>query len=564
MRRFPCLLALAALSLTSACRKQNPMSETAQRELEAKIARFAPAEIGADVWKLPESERRALDKIIEAAKWMDPLYLRQVWRGNPDLEARLSRDTSPAGKARLRYFRINFGPWSRLDGNQPFLEGVPAKPPHAGFYPDGITRDEFNAWLKTLPKEQADKATGYFHVIRRDGEGRLKPIPYSEEYREFLEPAAALLREAASLTTNASLRAYLEKRADAFLSNDYYPSDIAWMDLDSPIEPAIGPYETYEDELFNYKAAFEAYVALRDDAETEKLAKFSGYLQEIENHLPVEARHRNPNLGPSAPIRVVQLLYSSGDGRCGVQTAAFNLPNDERVIRAKGAKRVMLKNVQEAKFNRILLPIARKALGPEQMPYVTFEAFFTHVLAHELAHGLGPHNIRAGGRATTVRLQLKELYSAIEEAKADALGLFTLQYLIDKGILGRKLEPAMYTTFLAGMFRSVRFGINEAHGKGVAIQFNYLADQGAIPGNEELATFAVHPVRFKEAVRKLTGELLTIEAEGSYEKAKALVEKYAVIRPEMQKALDNLAGVPVDIEPRFTIAPAQDAAAAKP
>ncbi len=555
MRTLACLAALAALGVTPGCRKQEPMQETALRQLEEMTARFAPAEIGADLAGLSEGDRKALAKIAEAAAWMDPLYLRQVWRGNPDLEEKLRRDASPLGKARLRYFRINYGPWSQLDGNRPFLDGVPAKPPGGGFYPEDMTRDEFESWVKGLPRDQARQATGFFHVIRRGADGTLKPIPYSEEYREFLDPAAGLLREAAQLTTNPSLREYLEKRAGAFLSNDYYPSDLAWMELDSPIEPTIGPYETYEDELFGYKASFEAYVALRDGEETARLKKFGGYLQEIEDHLPIEPRYRNPSLAPAAPIRVVNLLYSSGEGRRGVQTAAFNLPNDERVLREKGAKRVMLKNVQEAKFNQVLLPVARKVLGPEGMPWVSFEAFFTHILAHELAHGLGPHTIRVQGRATTVRQELKDLYSAIEEAKADATGLLALQYLIDKGVLDRKLEPAMYTTFLASMFRAARFGIGKAHGKGVAIQFNYLADEGAIPGNEELATFAVHPVKFKEGVRKLVSELLTIQAEGSYEKARALTDRYAVIRPEMQRALENLQGIPVDIEPRFTYQP---------
>jgi hypothetical protein len=337
----------------------------------------------------------------------------------------------------------------------------------------------------------------------------------------------------------------------AFLSNDYYASDVAWMELDGPLEITIGPYEVYEDELFNAKAAFEAFVTLRDDAETEKLSRFGKHLQEIENRLPIDPRYRNPRLGAAAPIRVVQEVYGAGEGRRGVQTAAFNLPNDERVIKQVGSKRVMLKNVQEAKFHRILIPIAKSVLDPSQVSAVSFEAFFTHILAHELVHGLGPHNIQAGGRDTTVRKQLKELYSAIEEAKADATGLFALQYLMDRGVVDRKMESAMYTTFLASMFRSVRFGVNEAHGKAVALQFNYLADAGAFAANAETGRFGVNPGKIKDSVRGLTRELLTIEAEGSYARAKAMLDKYGVVRTEMRKALERLKDVPVDIEPRF-------------
>jgi hypothetical protein len=379
-------------------------------------------------------------------------------------------------------------------------------------------------------------------------------VPYSQEYRESLVPSAKLLREAATLTTNATLKNFLLKRADAFMSDDYYASDVAWMDLDSPIDVTIGPYETYEDELFNYKAAFEAYVTLRDEAESAKLARFSQYLQEVENNLPMDARYRNPKLGAAAPIRVVNEVFGSGEGNSGVQTAAFNLPNDERVVQEKGSKRVMLKNVQEAKFKQTLIPISRVVLDPAQQSQVSFESFFTHILAHELMHGLGPHNIKVDGQETTVRGQLKELYSAIEEAKADITGLFALQYFIDKGLLDRQMERSIYTTFLASAFRSVRFGLTEAHGKGIALQFNYLVNEDAIKVDERNGTFSINPARIKEGVRKLTHDILTLQAEGSYAKAKAMLDRYGVVSPAMQKALDHLGGVPVDIEPMFPLA----------
>jgi peptidase M49-like protein len=541
-----------ALMTTLTAQDRKPNGDT---ELAKKIARFAPTTLTADVSKLSAKDRQALEKIIAAAKLLDPLFLKQVWSGNAALEQKLIADKTPAGREKLHYFYINDGPWSRLDNNEPFIEGVPhEKPALANYYPEDMTKDEFNAWVATLSDTDKQKATGFFWLIRRGADKKLTLVPYSQAYKEYLEPAARLLREAAALTTNATLKNFLNKRADAFGSDDYYESDVAWMDLDAPIDVTIGPYETYEDELFSYKAAFEAYITIRDDAETAKLAKFSGHLQELENNLPIDARYRNPKLGAASPIRVVNEVFGSGEGNSGVQTAAFNLPNDERVVKEKGSKRVMLKNVQDAKFNKTLVPISRVVLDPSEQSALAFDSFFTHILCHELMHGLGPHNITVGGQETTVRKQLKELYSAIEEAKADMTGLWALQYMIDRGIIEKSMERTLYTTYLASMFRSVRFGINEAHGRGVAMQFNYLTDEGAIKFNEAKGTFSIDHAKIKDAVRKLTHDLLTLEAEGSYDSAKALLDKFAVIRPPMQQALDKLKDVPVDIEPNFPLA----------
>jgi hypothetical protein len=527
-------------------------------ELNAKISRFAPTVVTADTSRLAAADRRALQKVVEAARLLDPLFLRQVWSGNVALKRKLEADKTPLGRARLHYFMLNDGPWSQLDENVAFLPGVPReKPATAAHYPDDMTKEEFESWVATLPESEKQKATGFFYAVRRDAAGKLKLVPYSEEYRDFLVPAAALLRQASELTTDATLRDFLAKRAAAFLSDDYYESDVAWMDLDSPIDVTIGPYETYSDGLFGYKAAFEAYVTLRDEAESQKLARFGGYLQDLENNLPIEPRYRNPRLGAAAPIRVVNVVYSSGEGNSGVQTAAFNLPNDERVVHEKGSKRVMLRNVQQAKFDKTLVPISRVVLTAADQRNVSFEAFFTHVLAHELMHGLGPHTITIGGRETSVRKELKDVYSAIEEAKADITGLWAVQQLIEKGALPRSMERTLYTTFLASAFRSVRFGIKEAHGRGIAMQFNYLSDEGAFRFDPRTETFSVVPSRIKEAVRKLTHDLLTLEAEGSYDGAKRMLDKYGRIRPEMQGALERLKGVPVDIEPSYPLAAAR-------
>jgi hypothetical protein len=322
------------------------------------------------------------------------------------------------------------------------------------------------------------------------------------------------------------------------------------MDLDASIEPTIGPYEVYEDEWFNYKAAFEAFITVRNDAETQQLARLSNELQDIENHLPVDPAFRNPKLGATAPIRVVNVVFTAGDANHGVQTAAFNLPNDERVIREKGSKRVLLKNVQEAKFSKVLLPISKIALAAADQKDIGFDAFFTHILMHELMHGLGPHDIRVGGRQTTVRQELKEAYSSIEEAKADVSGLFALQYLIDKGVLDKQLERTIYKTFLASAFRSIRFGITEAHGRGIAIQLNFLLDYGAFVVNRD-GTLGINSGKIRDGVIALTRELMTLQAEGNYAKAKELLSKLGIVRPEVQRILDKLINIPVDIEPNF-------------
>src|SRR2546427_10371000 len=513
---------------------------------------IATTEIGVDLSKLSEGDRRVLAKLVEASKIVDALFLRQVWAGNDAMLLDLVRDESPLGRARLHYFLINKGPWSRLDHNAVFVPGAPPKPEAANYYPEDASKADLERWIQSLPEAERVRATGFFTVIRRVG-NTFTLVPYNIEYQGELARAAKMLREAAQLATEPTLKTFLTRRADAFLSNDYYDSDVAWMELKGKIEPTIGPYEVYEDELFNYKAAFESYVTIQDGAETAKLQKFAAELQDIENNLPIEPRYRNPKLAALAPITVVNEIYAAGDGNRGVQTAALNLPNDERVIRDKGAKRVMLKNVQDAKFAKTLLPISKIVLGTTDQPKLAFEAFFTHILVHELMHGLGPHNITAGGRPTTVRQQLKETYSALEEAKADISGLFAIQHMIDKGSLPKALEESLYTTFLASAFRSIRFGVGEAHGKGIAIQLNHLIDQRAFTVTAD-GTFAVNKDRVKEAVAGLTREIMTIQAEGDYTKAKSLGDRLGVVRPPVQQALEKLQSIPVDIEPRFTTA----------
>lgn len=565
---FGCSLVLVLMGFSnpSAKAQKRPTSPTPfLGQLEKMTSRFAPTPIRVDTSSLSSGDRQALVKLVEAARILDQIFLRQFWSGNQELYARLQKDTTPLGKARLHYFWINKGPWSDIDDFRAFLPSVPPrKLPGVNFYPEDMSKQAFELWVGTLAPGDQERAKGFFTVIRwlEKQAGSLRMVPYSEEYKDDLTRAAGLLQDAAGLTENESLKKFLTTRAEAFLSNAYYESDLAWMDLDAPLDVTIGPYETYNDEIFGYKAAFEAYVSLRDDAETAKLSAFTQHLQEIENNLPIDPQYRNPKLGAAAPIRVVDEIISAGDGAHGVQTAAYNLPNDERVVQQKGSKRVMLKNVQEAKFHSALLPIAMRTLSKAAMVDVNFSSFFTHILAHELMHGLGPHQITVDGRSTTPRAELKELYSPIEEAKADVTGLFALQFMMDHAVemkLGAVLpsdeaaQRQLYTTFLASAFRSLRFGLNDAHGKGMAVQFNYLLDRGGFVEHGD-GTFTVDMAKIKGAVQDLDHDLLTLEAEGNYNGAKEALDRLGVLRPVLKRAFDRLEGIPTDIEPIFVTA----------
>jgi hypothetical protein len=552
LRSLSLLVLVPALALGGAPLKARPSMNDAS-SLKKLAARLRTVDVAVDLSKLAPRERAALAKIVQAASLMDPLFLRQSWTGNEALLVQLAGDGTPLGRARLHSFLQNKGPWLRVDDQRSFLPGVGPKPAEGSFYPAGSTREEVERWLGVLPEAERSRATGFFTTLRRGPDGKWVIVPYSVEYQGELAQAASLLRQAAALTQQPTLKDFLEKRAAAFLSNDYYDSDVAWMKLDASLEPTIGPYEVYEDGWFNFKAAFEAFVTVRDDAETQKLERFSAELQDIENHLPIAPALRNSKLGALAPIRVVNSLFSAGDANRGVQTAAYNLPNDEKIGEALGTKRTMLKNIQEAKFREVLRPIAGVALAAADQGKVQFEPFFTHILMHELMHGLGPHGITVAGKATTVRAQLQSAYSAIEEAKADVSGLFALQHLIDKGVLAKDLEQTMYVTFLASAFRSIRFGLTEAHGKGIALQLNWLLDAGAFRVAKD-GTFSVDAGKVKAAVAALTGELMSLQAAGDKAKADELLGRLGVVRPEVKRVLDRLLDVPVDIEPRYVTA----------
>lgn len=540
----------APTAAAGAASPQAPLDRTVAPDLAARLAKFGPFVVDFDDTKLGKEQKTVLKKLVEAGQLLHELFLRQLDERNPERRAALAADASQADA--LRYFDIMAGPWDGLAHDEPFI-GKQARLPGAAWYPADATKTEIEQHLASHPADK-DAFTGYFSVIRRQ-QGKLVAVPYSVAYQPLLAQAAAKLREAAALVTEPTLKRFLELRAAAFASDDYFESDMAWMDVKGPIEVTIGPYETYADQLFQYKASFEAFVALRDVEESKKLEIVSQNVPELEKNLPLDEKHKKAasKKGGTSPIDVVHLLYNAGQS--GVQTVAYNLPNDERVAQAKGTKKVMLKNIFQGKFENIVRPIAAKVLADDMLPLLNAEAVFTYILMHEVAHGVGPGFITlADGTKTDVQKALRDLYGGIEEAKADITGLVNGQFLIDKGVYPKAFEKQMYVAYLATAFRQMRFGLKEAHGRSIVSSVSYFLRKGAIGHDAKTGKFRVDFGRIKQAARELSHELLTIEAEGSYDKAKAFFDEYARVRPELEQALNSLGkDIPVDIAPRFTI-----------
>ena len=531
----------------------NAAALTFAPDVRDRLSQLPRTPIDYDRALLDAKETQVVGKLVEASRFMNDIFLSQVSEENPDLRERAARAAQqvPAASWALALFDVHKGPWDRLKENEPFIGSRP-KPPGAGFYPTDLTKEEFEKWVAAHPQDK-EAFQGLFTVIRRQGSS-LVAVPYSRAYGAALEAAGQKLKEAAALTGNASLRAYLTKRADAFLSDDYYASDIAWMDLDSDVEVVIGPYEVYEDALFNYKASFESFVTVRDRGETDKLVVYAKHLRDMERNLPIPDAHKRLNRKFESPIRVVQEVYTAGEARRGVQTSAFNLPNDERVREAKGSKKVLLKNVMDAKFRQSGRPISERTLAAAELPNVSFDAYFNHTLFHELAHGIGPGIIKGpDGKSVDSRLLLKETYSTIEESKADVAGLWSLLLAIDRKWLTHVTELELFSTYTGLMFRSMRFGIDEAHGRGTAIQWNWFREKGAVEPTPE-GRFRTDPAKFREAIRSLANELLMIEATGDYARGKALLEKYGKATPEIESVIAKLTDIPVDITPVFVAA----------
>jgi hypothetical protein len=545
--------------------KDDSNQHISQAQLQAQIHKYAQVKIPIDRSVLSPPEMEALKKLVQTGGMMDEIFLRQVWSGNVALREQLQLAAKDGPDKELmaglyHFFRINFGPWDRLEEDAPFIGTLP-KPPGANFYPEGLTEAQFEAWIAEHPGD-AELFKHYFTCIRRKG-GELVAVPYNEEYGLLLDEAAALMTEAADILTDpdnkkqfadgvdySTLATFLRSRAGAFSSNDYFQSDMDWMDVkDNIIDVTIGPYEVYEDNLFGYKAAFEAFIAVRNPADSRRLADLKDFLPGMEKNLPIPDEHKNLNRGTESPISVVDVVFVGGDSKSGVQTIAFNLPNDERVREAKGSKKVMLKNFNRAKFDNILIPIADVVLDPSQRGNIEFDIFFNNVLLHELSHGLGPGDITLpDGTETTVNQQLKTLYSAVEEAKADIMGLYNTAYLVQQGYFSKEHEMKAYVNFLPGFFRAIRFGATSAHGRANMMEFNYMREKGAIELVADTDRFRVNLDKMPEAVRSMTHDLCMIQALGDYDAAEAFIAKYGRMVPEVKRQLEKMNQIPTDIE----------------
>ena len=496
---------------------------------------YATVRLTADLSGLDEKQKQMIPLLIEASKIMDELY----W-----LQAVGDKDEFLAGiddPRERRFAEINYGPWDRLAGDQPFIENFGPKPLGAQLYPEDMSKQEFEAW-------QQEGKDGLYTLVRRDAGGGLVLVPYSTAFAPQLRNAADLLRQAADLAVDEEFASYLRMRADAMLSDDFQPSDMAWMDMkNNAIELVIGPIETYEDRLFGYRAAYESYVLIKDMAWSERLARFAQYLPELQRGLPVPEAYKQETPGSDADLNAYDVVYYAGHCNAGSKTIAINLPNDEEVQLAKGTRRLQLKNAMLAKYNQILVPLAGVLIAEDQRPHITFESFFGNTMFHEVAHGLGIKNTLSG--LGTVRQALKEHDAALEEGKADVLGLYMVQELRKRGEISEGEAMDDYVTFLAGIFRSIRFGASSAHGQANMIRFNFFEQAGAFSRDEATGTYRVNQAAFEQAVQDLSARLLTLQGDGDYAAVDAFVAEMGNVSPALQADLDRLASaaIPVDI-----------------
>lgn len=517
--------------------EKNTMEQT-NNESEIVKARpeiYAKVKLTTDISILSENEKKMLGLLIEAAQEMDKVFWKQSF---PQYE---SYNTSGLSEAEKLFYQINYGPWDRLNGNKPFVKGIGEKPLGAGYYPVDMTKEEFEAW-------DAENKKSLYNLVKRDEKGNLILVPFYEAYKENHLRASELLKKASTLAETDDLKKFLNLRADALLTDDYDESDIAWLDMtENTLDIIIGPIENYEDKLFGYKATHEAYVLVKDKAWSERLAKYVAYLTELQENLPVEDIYKAEKPGTDAQLNAYDVVYYAGDCNAGSKTIAVNLPNDEEIQKSKGTRRSQLKNAMQAKFDQILVPIANELIIEEQRKNITFEAFFGNTMFHEVAHGLGIKNTING--KGTAREALKEKYSALEEGKADILGLYMVSYLSEIGVYTEGELLDNYVTFLAGIFRSVRFGAASAHGKANMLRFNYFEKEGAFSKDQTTGLYKVEFEKMKLAMNKLSAFILKLQGDGDYEGVEKVMEEMGNIGPELQKDLDGLSqkGIPVDI-----------------
>jgi len=534
-------LVVAAIATLPACHGGDRPASQPPAHGGGEVAQYTTVRLTADLSRLTENERRMVPLLIEAAAAMDTVYHQQVYPPQDSLLASLSDG------ALRRYIQINYGPWDRLNGDRPFVPGVGPRPPGAYLYPLDLTKAEFERAAASSP-DSGRALRSLYTVVRRDSAGTLIAVPYHEAYAAPLVHAAARLRQAAALAADAGLRRYLELRAKALETDDYRASDLAWLDMKSnTLELVIGPIETYVDQLFGYKAAAEGFVLLKDREWSARLARYASLLPALQRGLPVPERYKRERPGTDSDLNAYDALYYAGDANAGSKTIAINLPNDESVQLEKGTRRLQLKNVMRAKFDRILVPIAGELIAKDQQSHIKFEAFFDDVMFHEVAHGLGIKQTITG--KGTVRTALREQAGALEEGKADILGLYLVTKLLERRELtGATLEDH-YVTFLASILRSIRFGATEAHGRANAAQLSYFEEHGAFARDSATGQYRVDFPRMRTAVDSLGGLILRLQGDGSYEAVKQFMATHTVLSPTLQSDLARLRtrGIPVDV-----------------
>jgi hypothetical protein len=539
--RPPIPLLLLATAVIAACGPEpiEDPEETAEHQLmHALIDQYATVRLEADVSHLSEGDQEVVRLLIQASESMTPIFWRQAYGDRPAAEALAHGDP-----ATLEYLHINYGPWDRLHGDESFVAGVGSKPPGANLYPRDMTPEEFEA-----AAANDEELRSLYTLVRRDADGSLFAVPYHQEFSEEHAAAAAKLREAAELSSDTQFAEYLRLRATALETDDYRASDMAWLDMkDNPIDIVIGPIETYEDLMFGYKATHEAYVLIKDMEWSGRLSRFAALLPSLQRSLPVPARYKAETPGTDSDLNAYDVVFYAGDANAGSKTIAINLPNDEVVQLAKGTRRLQLKNTMRAKFDQIMVPLATQLMAEDQRDNVTFDAFFGNTMFHEVAHGLGIKNT-LNGRGP-VRAALREHASPMEEGKADVVGLHMVTQLFEQGDLTDGSIEDHYVTFLAGIFRSVRFGASSAHGQANMVRFNYFQEQGAFTRDEATGTYQVDFEAMRSAVSSLSELILTLQGDGDYDGVDALMAEKGMVPDALQRDLDRLdeLGIPRDI-----------------
>ncbi|HPR58386.1 MAG TPA: Zn-dependent hydrolase [Bacteroidales bacterium] len=503
-------------------------------DMKAKLAAFAEFELTSDLSHLTADELEILPLLFKAADIIDDLYWKQAIGNRDDFLSRIKDEDART------FARIHYGPWDRLSNNESFLTNISTKPAGANFYPEDMTKEEFEALDNPYKTSQ-------YTLLRRDDSGNLKVIWYHEAYDSQIKEAADLIRKAADLSKNEGLKNYLHLRAQALLNDDYQPSDMAWMDMkDSNVDFVVGPIENYEDQLFGYKAAYESFILIKDPEWSNRLQRFAGLLPNLQTLIPTNEKYLKDVPGSDSDLNVYDAIYYAGDCNAGSKTIAINLPNDPEVHVAKGTRKLQLKNSMKAKFDKILVPIAEKLIDPEQQKHITFDAFFANTMFHEVAHGMGVKNTVSG--KGSVREALKETYTSIEEGKADIMGLWLVTKLREMGEITEGELMDNFVTFFAGVFRSSRFGTASAHGKANMMRFNFFEDYGAFTRNSD-GYYSIDLEKMAEAMNALVDKIMTIQGEGDYEAAKAWIEADGNLRETLRTDLARLneGGIPVDI-----------------